>query len=226
MKNNKVNIVFIGYLIFSLIFTILNILISEENINHLFFFNILYFLIITILFYPIYVIISSLKNQNKKWVIGLILLIMEFSIFLLVIHVEKTSFQEILLSKINLNIYDSTIIEEKKKTGFFGDGYYYVKIDCTIENEKILKQISNWNELPLTNNIELLLYGGENYNYNLSDNISLEKIENGYYYFVNNHSYATNRYSDNDLFELSSFDFIIVIYDLNNKVLHYYEYNT
>ena len=226
MKNKKLNLVFLGYFTFILLFTVLNIISSKENINYIFFFGILYFIISYILFYPIYIIILNLKIRNKKCLLGLILLIIEFFVFLLINYVEKTTFQESLISKIGLNIYNSKIIEEKKENGFFGDGYYYAKIDCNSENDKILKQISNWNKLPLTKNLELLLYGNNDYNYNLAYNISLGKIENGYYYFENNNTQAINRYDDKDLFELSSFNFIIVIYDLNDKVLYYYEYNT
>lgn len=226
MKNKKLNLVFLGYFIFILLFTVLNIISSKENINYIFFFGILYFIISYILFYPIYIIILNLKIRNKKWLLGLILLIIEIFVFLLINYFEKTTFQEFLISKTGLNIYNSKIIEEKRENGFFGDGYYYVKIDCNTENDKILKQISNWNKLPLTKNLELLLYGSNDYNYNLAYNISLGRIENGYYYFINNNTHAINRYDDKDLFELSSFDFIIVIYDLKDKVLYYYEYNT
>ena len=80
-------------------------------------------------------------------------------------------------------------IEEEADThgGFHGDGSYYLILDCSENKEKALENLSGWTELPLSENLNLIMYGGEKdgmtYSYNLAEKAKIPEIENGYYYF-------------------------------------------
>ena len=57
---------------------------------------------------------------------------------------------------------DFKVVEEHDTHGgFHGDGSYYLILDCTNNKEKALKNLADWPELPLSKNLELIMYGGE-----------------------------------------------------------------
>lgn len=226
MKNKVLNVVLISYVLFVLVFTVRNIGTQNFDIMNFIFIYILYSVIFFIPLFPMLMIVLSIVNKNKKWIIGIILIILEFITYFLVHFSEIRTPKNTIKENLHLNIYDSVTIKEISNKGFFGDGYNYIKIDCSSNSSKILEQIMNWKTLPLTENLNLIMYGGDNYHYNLSDEISLPKIEKGYYYFVNNHDKAISRFEDSDLFDLGSFNFTVAIYDCKTNVLYYYEYDT
>ncbi len=63
--------------------------------------------------------------------------------------------------------------ETDSHRGFHGDGDYVLILDCSENIEKALEYTKEWKSLPLTENLQLLMYGGEKedhfYNYNLAD---------------------------------------------------------
>ena len=62
----------------------------------------------------------------------------------------------------NINKNDFEIIEvADTHGGFHGDGEYYIILDCKNNKEKALKAVRGWNELPMTENLSLMVYGGE-----------------------------------------------------------------
>ena len=56
-------------------------------------------------------------------------------------------------------------------------------IDGCVNKEYVLEIAEKWNKLPLTENLELILYGGEkdgkSYAYNLADDAGLPEVPNG-----------------------------------------------
>ena len=114
--------------------------------------------------------------------------------------------------------------------GFHGDGTYAAIYDCSENKEYVLEIVEKWNKLPLTENLELILYGGEkdgkSYAYNLADDAGFPEVSNGYYFFCDRHSESTNRNSDGDLFNRYSFNFSIAIYDTDNDMLYYIREDT
>lgn len=115
--------------------------------------------------------------------------------------------------------------------GFHGDGDKLVVFNCSnnAANSKILDQISGWNELPLSENLELIMYGGirdgVRYSYELADKNGIPEIKNGYYYFSNRNINATSE-NDDDMFNQYSFNFTLLMYDSDNRKLYYYEFDT
>ena len=114
--------------------------------------------------------------------------------------------------------------------GFHGDGTYAAIYDCSENKEYVLGIVDKWNKLPLTENLELIMYGGEkdgeSYAYNLADDAGFPEVSNGYYFFCDRHSESVNRDSDEDLFNRYSFNFSIAIYDTDNDILYYIREDT
>lgn len=142
---------------------------------------------------------------------------------------NKTT-DEYIKDKIDIDISYCTIEDEQDTHGgFHGDGDYIVKANCSEEQQKILNQLNGWNELPLSENLKLIMYGGERdgitYLYNLAQKANIPEINNGYYYFLNRKSDAVNEYSD-DIFDKYSFNFTLVLYDKDNSMFYYYEFDT
>lgn len=51
---------------------------------------------------------------------------------------------------------DFTIVEEvDTHGGFHGDGSYYLILDCSENKDKALENLSDWTELPLSENLNL-----------------------------------------------------------------------
>lgn len=145
------------------------------------------------------------------------------------------SYQEYIAKQINIkipNVLDIKFSDEHK--GFHGDGETYAKVKFDIYNgQKIEWQIANnksWNELPLTENLSLIMYGGERdnieYTYNFSEKLGIPHIENGYWFFVDRHTESIFSERDTELFERSSFNFTLVMYNTDNNTLHYFEFDT
>lgn len=138
--------------------------------------------------------------------------------------------EEYVKDKIDIDI-SFCAIEDEQDThgGFLGDGNYIVKANCSKEQQKILNQLNGWNSLPLSKNLQLIMYGGEsggvNYSYNLAQEANIPKINNGYYYFLNRKNDATSKHSD-DIFNKYSFNFTIALYDIDTSMFYYYEFDT
>ena len=90
--------------------------------------------------------------------------------------------------------------------------------------------VCQWEKLPLTENLELIMYGGVKdgitYGYNLAHTADIPKVENGYYFFLDKHSGSTDRHSDAELFGRYSFNFSLAIYDSDKKILYYLKEDT
>ena len=160
-----------------------------------------------------------------------VLLVLLCGVFLLGVTgcVHKTT-DEYIKDEIDIDI-SSCVIEDEQDNhgGFHGDGDYIVRANCTENPQKILNQLNNWNNLPLSENLQLIMYGGERdgitYSYNLAQKANIPKINNGYYYFLNRKSNAVNEHSD-DIFDKYSFNFTLVLYDKDNNMFYYYEFDT
>ena len=124
-----------------------------------------------------------------------------------------------------------TIVEEKEdRDSFHGDGYSYLILDCSANAEKARSIVEDWTPLPLSENLELLMYGGEKdgayYGYDLAEDVNWPRIEHGVYKFYDRFDGATDRSDDSELFRRFSFNFSIAMYDLDNDMLYYYRLDT
>ena len=132
------------------------------------------------------------------------------------------------------NFY-STIIEtpipmfakiEEKDThgGFHGDGEALIKVYFSYKQaEKFIRKIDkniHWNKLPMKDILQTCI------NNNTTDEISVPIIENGYWFFLDRHSKATNKYNYYDMFDRASSNYSIAIFDIDSNVLYIYSLDT
>lgn len=157
-----------------------------------------------------------------------IILILFMCIF--IVGCTEESSEDYIARKTGLNL-SSCAIEKNEDThgGFHGDGEMLVILNCSNANEELLNQINSWNSLPLTENLELIMYGGEkdgvSYGYEFATKIGIPKITNGYYHFINRDSEALNE-NDDDILNKYSFNFTLILYDNDNEKMYYYEIDT
>ncbi len=124
-----------------------------------------------------------------------------------------------------------TIVEEKDThSGFHGDGAYYLILDCSENPNQAHENIKEWKELPLSDNLDLVMCGGEregeSYEYNFAEEAHWPTISNGVYKFVDRHSESVNESDDANLLSRYSFNFSIAVYDLDTDTLYYFEMDT
>ena len=124
----------------------------------------------------------------------------------------------------------AVVEEQDTHGGWLGDGYYYLILDCSGNADEALKKVAGWNSLPLSENLNLIMYGGEKggvfYGYELSETAHMPAIKNGYYYFVDRHSEAKDASDDSGLFDRFSFNFSLAVYDSDTNRFYYFEYDT
>ncbi len=122
------------------------------------------------------------------------------------------------------------VYEQDTHSGFMGDGTYSLILDCSDNKEKALKTVQNWNRLPLSENLNLIMYGGEKdgteYLYNLAGEAHMPKITNGYYVFCDRSKESKDPADDSELFKRYSYNFSIAMYDCDTDKMYYFEFDT
>lgn len=111
--------------------------------------------------------------------------------------------------------------------GFLGDGDYFAKITCS--NLEVNQLSSNWKKLPLSEpltKIKELIQCTGNGCQTFYERYGIPEINNGYYYFYDRHSDSKNQYDDQEINDRSSYNFNLVICDIDNNTIYYYELDT
>lgn len=127
--------------------------------------------------------------------------------------------------------HDFVVVSESDTHGgFHGDGSYCLILDCSSNREKALETVKGWKPLPLSDNLSLIMYGGEKdgvqYTYLLAKDANIPAVKNGYFYFIDRQAHGTGRYSDSELFNRPSFNFSLNIYDTDTDMMYCYEFDT
>ena len=107
--------------------------------------------------------------------------------------------------------------------GFHGDGSYRLILDCSGNRQEALEIVRGWKPLPLSENGSK---AGMWYGYNLVKEANIPTIKNGYYIFKDRHSDSIDRTDDSELFDRTSFNFSIAIYDSDTDIMYYFEFDT
>ncbi|MBF4695759.1 hypothetical protein [Fusibacter ferrireducens] len=118
--------------------------------------------------------------------------------------------------------------------GFHGDGELLVTVKFDEESRKNLlediKSNKSWKKLPLAPDLELIMYGGERngitYSYKLAESAGIPTIENGYWLFIDRFNDINIIHDSQNLFDRGSFNFTLALFDTDNNVLYYYEFDT
>ena len=109
-----------------------------------------------------------------------------------------------------------------------GDGSYYLILDCSSNAEKALDIAREWNPMPLSENLNLIMYGGVRdgvtYGYELAEEAHWPIIEHGYYKFIDEQS--DDPADDSGLFGRYSFNFEIAAYDTDTNLFYYFRFDT
>ena len=126
---------------------------------------------------------------------------------------------------------DFSVIEEFKDYGGFPvDGSQYLILDCSGNKQKALEIIKDWNKLPLSENLNIVMFGEEKdgliYGYELAKEAHMPKIENGYYIFEDNQLEGKDGSDDSELLNRSSFNFEIAVYDCDTDKMYYFKFDT
>ncbi len=130
-----------------------------------------------------------------------------------------------------LDITGSTIISEKDSHGgFLGDGELIVVFDCSEIADSLAEQTKSWRRLPLSENLQLMMYGGTRdggiYSYNKAEENGIPELSNGCYFFINRQVSEDEAHDDAALFDGASFNFSLFLYDEDACRLYYYELDT
>lgn len=168
-----------------------------------------------------------MKNNIKTLIIlGIILLII--AIYNLTIIFTPISAEKHIKNEISVNISSCKIIEDKDTHGgFHGDGEYFVKANCKKNNDKILKQLYKWKVFPLSEHLKPIVYGNNDEELGgLATKMGIPKINNGLYYFVDRHRGGPVETNGENLFERTSFNYTIALYDKDRSMFYYYELDT
>lgn len=111
-------------------------------------------------------------------------------------------------------------------SGFHGDGTSYVVL--SFEDEHFEREIlapGGWHQLPLTENLETLIYGTRTDTKATGPyiDITMSRAEKGYWYFYDRQGETTD---DCDVLGRGSFNYTFALYDAEKDLLYYCEYDT
>lgn len=161
-----------------------------------------------------------MKKFFKKACLIIIILI---SIYIIYLHtLYDYNFYS---SLIEISIPMFAKMEEKDThDGFHGDGEALVKVYFSDNQAKKFEtKINNnthWNKLPINEILQNCI------NDNITDEISVPIIENGYWFFLDRHSKTTDKYNYNEMFDRASSNYSIAIFDIESNILYIYSLDT
>ena len=132
--------------------------------------------------------------------------------------------------QLNADLTDAKLVRyEDSHGGFLGDGETVAILDMSRASEKFLDRVEGWNPLPLSENLQLLLYGGrrdiKSYDgFAFLKEKGIPEVVNGFWYFRNRQEDIDWR--NDDIFDAYSFNFTVAIYNKDTATLYFYEIDT
>ena len=111
-------------------------------------------------------------------------------------------------------------------SGFHGDGILYAVLEFSDDRfEEKISAPGGWNALPLTENLNTLIYGkwGKQVVTGPFIGVTVPQVEQGYWYFYDRQGMSS---ADDMVLNRGSFHYTIAIYDAARKCLYYCEYDT
>ncbi len=122
----------------------------------------------------------------------------------------------------------TVLSHEDTHGGMGGDGHTFTVV--SFSDDHCLHSLQgNWNPLPLTENLSVLIYGSKTRGPALTDEegkCRIPVIEEGYYIFRDRHPEAEDPTSDFEIFRRPSFNYTIGLYDTGTKTLYYFKEDT
>ena len=120
----------------------------------------------------------------------------------------------------------ATVVESyDDQSGFPGDGTMYAVL--SFEDDELEKAISapgGWYILPLTENLQTLLYGITTGTSAVGPfiGVTMPEVERGYWFFYDR---LGETHNDSDVLKRGSFNYTAAIYDADNDLLYYCEFD-
>lgn len=169
-------------------------------------------------------------------IITLLFMIISIFIFSKTTKTDEEYIFDDIKDKTNVSFKACKVIHQKDTHGgFLGDGKKNVIYQCG-KNFDTRNIVKNWNKLPLSENLNIFLYGdaeknGITYPKKEKKDYAIPKIENGYYYFIDNYSVKyqdiDDIYSDEKILDVGRpHNFTLIIYDIEKNYLYYDEIDT
>lgn len=161
-----------------------------------------------------------------------ILLILVISLPFLVTLTQSNRYK--ISNSLDIRVPKHININHTDTTGAFGDGEIIsiLKFDQD-EAEQIESEIqnnTNWNPLPLSDVLEILMYSGTvedtYYSYNYGELLNMPKTGNGYWFFNDRQLDSSAPPADLDLLNRGSMNFTFAIYNIDSQTLSYLEYDS
>ena len=161
------------------------------------------------------------------------IIILSLLILISYIIVSNTSNKAKIANELNITLNDSKIITYKDShDNFHGDGLTYAEISLTEKDYNVLinslQSNSGWTVCPVSNIVEILLYGKNGHGPYIKDSemaISIPNITNGYYFFNTIPASNFPRNTDELSYEFS-LNVTIALFDKNNSMIYYYKYDS
>ena len=117
--------------------------------------------------------------------------------------------------------------------GFHGDGETFVTLTFSADDAAALQaQLAEqgWQPLPTEGEMRAAVYGGELDGVNYGDGVfarySVSAPVNGWYWFFDRHSEATDPHSADGLLGRYSMNYSAAVFDADRNTLYYYELDT
>jgi len=178
-------------------------------------------------------------NSNKNNVVGGIYIKEQYKYIILIFIISlilpvffSQSINKRMSKSLGIDIPGNIEIDyEDTHGGFHGDGETIANIKfgkSIAENiRKEMADNTDWNSLPLSESLEIMMYGGvkegTDYTYNFAELLSMPRIVNGYWFYEDRQPESTLSRGNQDLIPLLSYNFTIAIYDLDTDTLYYLE---
>ena len=128
-------------------------------------------------------------------------------------------------SQIEIKIPLLAKMEEKDTHGgFHGDGEATLRVYFSDKQaERFVNKINqnnHWGKLPMPEILQRRLHNA------IDKEMVIPDIENGYWFFVDRHTEATDKYNYNDMFSRSSLNFSVAVFDADSNILYFYALDT
>lgn len=173
-------------------------------------------------------------NDEKKYLSVLMFLFIAF----IITSCSSNNSTKYISKTLGIDLSKGTISQSvDSHGGFHGDGITYVEMTFSEKDSKdIVRNLENnkdWNKLPLSENLNIVVYGKKSSNESVGPYITnndlkpiFPMVHNGYYFFLDRHKESKDVKDDTDLLNRYSFNFTIAIYDIDNRALYYCEFDT
>ena len=156
-------------------------------------------------------------------IIGISLLVL-IIVYIVYIHTLRNYF--FYSSQIEIQIPLFAKMEEKDTHGgFHGDGEAFAKVYFSDKQaEKFINKINknnHWKKLPMSEKLQ-------NRVSNADEVEEIPIVENGYWFFEDRHTKATDKYNYNEMFNSNraSSNFSVAVFDTDANILYFYALDT